>query len=188
MYRYAPVQRLALALLIALSPLYIAHAQDPPAAPPLRTALLVEITGTIGPATALYVQNAVDEATSRQAEVLILRLDTPGGLLSSTREIIESILASPVPVIGYVAPSGAHAASAWTYILYAASIAAMAPGTNIGAATPVQIGGNGLPGLPSGNEPMPGAGQGKKPGNRRRRARKRVCPRSKPRWRTTRLP
>ncbi|MGB8870145.1 MAG: NfeD family protein [Rhodomicrobium sp.] len=129
---------------------------------PQRVALLAEITGVIGPATALFVQNAVGEARSRSAEVLVLRLDTPGGLLSSTREIIESILASPVPVIGFVAPPGAHAASAGTYILYATNIAAMAPGTNIGAATPVQIGG--LPGLPSPQEQPAGKQQDKEKG------------------------
>ncbi len=129
---------------------------------PQRAAVLAEITGVIGPATAMYVQNAVDEARARRAEVLILTLDTPGGLLSSTREIVKSILASPVPVIGYVAPAGAHAASAGTYILYATSLAAMAPGTNIGAATPVQIGGGGgVPGLPSLNEPRPAKEKGK---------------------------
>ncbi len=137
------------ALLLVLPAARAALGQESSSATPRPVALLAAITGVIGPATALYVEKAIDQARSRPAEVLILRLDTPGGLLSSTRQIIEAILASPVPVIGYVAPSGAHAASAGTYILYATNIAAMAPGTNIGAATPVQIGGGGVPGLPS---------------------------------------
>jgi membrane-bound serine protease (ClpP class) len=112
-----------------------------------RSALMIEIGGTIGPATARYVKEALTTAGDRRADVVILRLNTPGGLATSMREIIADVLGSPVPVIGYVAPSGAHAASAGTYILYATNIAAMAPGTNLGAATPVQIGGP-LPGLP----------------------------------------
>ncbi|WP_091893394.1 nodulation protein NfeD [Bradyrhizobium sp. Rc2d] len=114
-----------------------------------RLALIVSIDGAIGPASASYVREALAKASERRAEIVLLRMNTPGGLNSSMREIIADVLASPIPVIGYVAPSGAHAASAGTYILYATHIAAMAPGTNIGAATPVQIGGP-LPGLPSG--------------------------------------
>jgi len=114
-----------------------------------RLALIVSIDGAIGPASASYVKEALAKASERRAEVVLLRLNTPGGLNSSMREIIADVLASPIPVVGYVAPSGAHAASAGTYILYATHIAVMAPGTNIGAATPVQIGGP-LPGLPSG--------------------------------------
>jgi len=108
---------------------------------------MIEIDGAIGPATARYVKEALTTAGERRVDVVILRLNTPGGLATSMREIIADVLGSSVPVIGYVAPSGAHAASAGTYILYATHIAAMAPGTNLGAATPVQIGGP-LPGLP----------------------------------------
>lgn len=114
-----------------------------------RPALTVTIDGAIGPASAAYVKEALARAGERHAEIVILKMNTPGGLNSSMREITADVLASTVPVVGYVAPAGAHAASAGTYILYATHIAAMAPGTNIGAATPVQIGGS-FPGLPSG--------------------------------------
>lgn len=110
--------------------------------------LLAAIDGAIGPATVRHVEKVLAAAERQQAEAVVLRLDTPGGLVTSMREIVSAILASPVPVIGYVAPPGAHAASAGTYILYATPLAAMAPGTNLGAATPIQLGG-GLPGLPS---------------------------------------
>jgi len=112
-----------------------------------RPALMIEIDGAIGPATSRHVKEALTTAGERRADAVILRLNTPGGLATSMREIIADVLGSSVPVIGYVAPSGAHAASAGTYILFATHIAAMAPGTNLGAATPVQIGGP-LPGLP----------------------------------------
>lgn len=105
-----------------------------------KTVVVAEIDGAISPATSDYFLRALDEAKRSQAELLVLRLNTPGGLDSSMREMIQGVLASPVPVAAYVAPSGARAASAGTYLLYASHIAAMAPGTNLGAATPVAIG------------------------------------------------
>jgi membrane-bound serine protease (ClpP class) len=112
-----------------------AEAQSP------RTAFVLEVKGAIGPAVSDYVRRNLVAAREAGAEFVVLRMDTPGGLDSSMREINSDILASSVPVVTYVAPSGARAASAGTYIAYASHLAAMAPGTNLGAATPVQIGG-----------------------------------------------
>src|ERR1700733_5045960 len=109
-------------------------------------ALVLDVDGVIGPAVADYVVRELHNATPNQVAVVVLRMNTPGGLDTSMRQIISAILASPVPVISYVAPSGARAASAGTYIAYASALAAMAPGTNIGAATPVALGGPMLPG------------------------------------------
>jgi len=109
---------------------------------PARQALILDVQGPIGPATRDFLTRSLELAATRDAALIIIRMDTPGGLDASTRDIIKAILHSDVPVVTYVAPSGARAASAGAYILYASHIAAMSPATNVGAATPVAIIGN----------------------------------------------
>lgn len=113
------------------------------ASAPLRPRVYVlRVQGVISPATVLYIERGIREADQAGAEALVVELDTPGGLMTSMDQITKAILASPIPVIVYVAPAGARAGSAGVFILYAAHLSAMAPTTNVGAATPVFAGGD----------------------------------------------
>ena len=116
-----------------------------------RRAILLDVQGPIGPATAEYLVNALEKSSERNAELVIIRMDTPGGLDASTRDIIKAILNSPVPVATFVTPGGARAASAGMYILIASHVAAMSPATNVGAATPVSLIGGEQPGQKQGS-------------------------------------
>lgn len=148
----ASIRRRSFWWLIAFGVCWVLWQQLVAAQNTLGAALMFEVTGPIGPATSDFVIRGLDQAEERNARLAILRMDTPGGLDTSMREIIRAIIESPIPVATFVAPGGSRAASAGTYILYASHIAAMAPGTNLGAATPVQV----IGGSP------PGGGAGKK--------------------------
>lgn len=148
------MHRWSLLLLIAFGLMFPPNAPSD-AAEGAPHGYLIDIDGAIGPATAEYVEHALDLAESHDAGVVILRMDTPGGLDTAMRAIIKRIISSRVPVVSYVAPGGARAASAGTYILYASHVAAMAPATNLGAATPISLGGLPKP-QPTGGEASDG--------------------------------
>jgi len=134
-------RRLTLLLLAPLAALTVARgaAPEPAAAPPC--VLRAELDGMINAGTADYLTGAVDQVQARGCQALLVVVDTPGGELEATRAIVRAFLAAPVPIIAYVAPSGAHAGSAGMFVTMAPQIAAMAPATSIGAAHPVGLGG-----------------------------------------------
>ncbi|MGY3622513.1 NfeD family protein [Bradyrhizobium sp. USDA 10063] len=141
----------------------LAFLPSPVFAQATKSAALLEIERAIGPATTEYIRDGFKEARERNAGLIVLRLNTPGGLALAMRDVIGEILESPIPIIAYVSPSGARAASAGTYIVYASHLAAMAPSTHLGAATPVQLGG-GLGRREDGKEgenPSPSAAEAK---------------------------
>lgn len=152
--RFLRLLRVSPILPVVLSVLFLMGLSSPSLAGPV---LLMEVNGAIGPATSSYVLTGLERAKVSEAPLVVISMDTPGGLDTAMRQIIQGILASPVPVAVYVSPEGARAASAGTYILYAAHVAAMTPTATLGAATPVAIG---MPGS------RPGEEEGPRPGGR----------------------
>ena len=142
---YPAINALLMALLLGWASVATAQSESP--GPHVAE---LAIDGPIGPATTDYLQRTMTRAQEQGAQVILIRMDTPGGLDAATRDIIKTILASPLPVVTYVHPAGGRAASAGTYILYASHIAAMTPSTTLGAATPVQMGG--MPSMPGGDK------------------------------------
>ena len=154
------IERIAWAAAFGLSALWSAPGQAATQAPPQVVVLVID--GMINPATAEFFSRGLAQAQERNVSLVVLQLDTPGGLDASMRAIIKDILSSTVPVVTWVGPSGARAASAGTYILYASHVAAMAPASNLGAATPIAIGGSGVEpgGQPPGAPDKSGAPSG----------------------------
>ena len=146
------IASLALLFTVLAAPVFAQQGDAP--------AMVAPVEGPIGPHVTRQITRAIDTAEARDSPLLILRIDTPGGLVTATRDIVKAILAAPVPVAVHVAPQGARAASAGTYILYGAHVAAMAPGTNLGAATPVSMGGGGPGGGQIQSEAPEGADRG----------------------------
>ncbi|MDZ7629510.1 MAG: nodulation protein NfeD [Parvularculaceae bacterium] len=133
-----PVRSAAMMLAAALLAAFSAFAQE---AAPARSGVVLKLDGPVTPANAQYLAREIEAASASGKELVLIEIDTPGGLVDSMKTIIKAMLASDTPVVTYVAPQGARSASAGLYIMYAASVSAMAPNTNTGAATPVEIGG-----------------------------------------------
>lgn len=151
-----PITRtLTFALLLAAWAGWAAPGPSPALSP---LVFVIDVEGAISPGSADYIVRSLKDAAKQHAALAVLEMDTPGGLDTSMRQIIKQIIASPVPVAAFVAPNGARAASAGTYILYACHIAAMAPATNLGAATPIMVGLT--PSMPGGKQPEAGGDAG----------------------------